>query len=149
MELFNESVKVPLIMRLPGQTEGGRITSATGIIDVAPTILDFLKVPIPDSMQGFSLRPLMERSRSAAQRPPVFMETWRYNGKSEQRNIQLVGVVQGDYKLILDSVNRTMAMFHLKRDPMELHNLLESDPDAATRERFYLLGAYLIGWAEL
>ena len=56
--LFEELVRVPLIVRLPGQREGRRIPAVTASIDVMPTILDVLGLPAPPEVQGRSLRPL-------------------------------------------------------------------------------------------
>lgn len=36
--------KVPLVIHLPGQTDGGAVDSATGIVDIAPTVADLLGV---------------------------------------------------------------------------------------------------------
>lgn len=47
--------RVPLIIRFPGGRPSGRIVENVQLADVAPTILDFLGVPIPSWMDGLSL----------------------------------------------------------------------------------------------
>lgn len=50
---------VPLMIRVPGQAPR-RIEAMTESIDVAPTLLDLIGADIPDSMNGYSLRALIE-----------------------------------------------------------------------------------------
>lgn len=71
--MFEESVRVPWLIRMPGQAEGQRITGPVSQIDLVPTLLDLMGNAIPGHLQGKSLRPLMEgtgRHHGA----PVFIE---------------------------------------------------------------------------
>jgi arylsulfatase A-like enzyme len=58
--LYEELIRVPLIIKLPRQRHGGsRVTRLTRIIDVMPTVLDVVGVEgHPPLMQGVSLRSL-------------------------------------------------------------------------------------------
>ncbi len=54
--LYDETIHVPLLMKLPGgKSAGKRVKARAGLVDVAPTILDALQVPVPAEMQGQSL----------------------------------------------------------------------------------------------
>jgi arylsulfatase A-like enzyme len=57
--LYRETIRVPLVIKLPRQRHAGRRT-ATPVqhIDLVPTILDALKLPAPDGLRGRSLAPL-------------------------------------------------------------------------------------------
>ncbi|KQC15344.1 MAG: hypothetical protein APR56_01735 [Methanosaeta sp. SDB] len=58
ISLYEEVIRVPLVVRRPGQAPGGnRVEAPVGIIDVAPTILDLLQITRPGSIQGTSLAP--------------------------------------------------------------------------------------------
>jgi arylsulfatase A-like enzyme len=58
--LFDESLRVPLVVRLPGAVPAGaRIDDQTSIVDVAPTILSLCGVPAPREMRGRDLTPLV------------------------------------------------------------------------------------------
>jgi arylsulfatase A-like enzyme len=46
---------VPLVIRLPGGSRHGRITDTVQTIDIAPTILDALRLHLPEWMHGRSL----------------------------------------------------------------------------------------------
>lgn len=54
--LYDETVHVPLLLKLPQNQSGGkRVTARTRLVDVAPTILEIAGVPVPSQMQGQSL----------------------------------------------------------------------------------------------
>lgn len=66
MVFYESSIRVPLIFRLPGRIpKGRRVAAPASGADLAPTILDYLGVPVPGSMHGRSLRPVMEGGRPA------------------------------------------------------------------------------------
>lgn len=65
MPMYNEIVRIPLIMRLPGGNRAGhRVTGLTQTIDVMPTILDHFKTPLPPNVHGHSLLPVIEDDKS-------------------------------------------------------------------------------------
>ncbi len=47
--------KIPLVMRFPNGAHVGRITANTQNIDIVPTVLDYMKIPQPEWMEGDSL----------------------------------------------------------------------------------------------
>ncbi len=54
--LYDETIHVPLLFKLPGERSAGqRIDSRVGLVDVLPTILQGVGVPIPAEVQGHSL----------------------------------------------------------------------------------------------
>ncbi len=58
--LYEEVIRVPLIIRRPGGARGGQtISSPVGIIDIAPTLLDLLGLKGLEKISGVSLRPLL------------------------------------------------------------------------------------------
>ena len=55
------SIHVPLAVKLPGQEGAGRVTDVpVQHIDLLPTMLDFVRAPVPGSLRGRSLRPLLD-----------------------------------------------------------------------------------------
>ena len=51
-ELYENSTHVPLVIRFPGQNRGERVAALTQTVDIAPTILRTLKIPLPAWMDG-------------------------------------------------------------------------------------------------
>lgn len=59
---FEQGAQVPLIIRLPQTPSAGQFVDVfTESVDVMPTILDALKLPLPDALDGNSLLPLMHQ----------------------------------------------------------------------------------------
>lgn len=52
---FTNLSRIPLIVHFPNDQSSGRILANTQSIDIAPTILDYLEIPIPKWMEGSSL----------------------------------------------------------------------------------------------
>ncbi len=72
--MFQEAVRVPLMIRLPGQLSSKRIAGPVSQIDLVPTLLDLMGEPIADHLQGKSIKPILEKTGDAALREPVFIE---------------------------------------------------------------------------
>ena len=129
--LFEELVRVPLIVRLPGQREGRRIGAVTASIDVLPTILDLLGLPSPPEVQGQSLRPLWESPGEWQPRAAL--------SESLSEGEEMKGLRDGRHKLVVTIGAQTVekqgrshlpphppaALFDLVRDPGERRDLLE------------------------
>jgi len=54
--MFEEAVRVPLLIRLPGQSRARRVATPVSQIDLAPTLLELLGQPIPARLEGKSLK---------------------------------------------------------------------------------------------
>lgn len=51
----DQSTQIPFFLRLPGQTSASAISSLTRTVDLAPTLLTALGLPVPDTMQGMNV----------------------------------------------------------------------------------------------
>ena len=71
--MFEESSRVPLLVRLPGQSRARRVTGPVSQIDLVPTLLDLMGQPVPDHLQGSSLRALLADGGDRAE-GDVFIE---------------------------------------------------------------------------
>jgi arylsulfatase A-like enzyme len=61
MPMYNEIVRIPLILHLPGGEKAGtRISALTQTIDLMPTFLDYHGCPTPPHVYGRSLRTVLE-----------------------------------------------------------------------------------------
>src|SRR5699024_4017117 len=59
--MYEESIRVPWMIRYPGMVKPGSTSGRMNInIDNAPTILDLVNLPVPKDMQGESLKPILE-----------------------------------------------------------------------------------------
>ena len=139
--LHREMVRVPLVVKLPGQKHGGtRVEAVTRAIDVMPTVLDVVSLSGPAEMQGESLRPLWEHDEPSHR----VAHAEALQSRFEQKAIQ-----SSDHKLIvqIDAGNvarhgrahvpaglESRSLFELSSDPNERVDLLAS-PARAGDER--------------
>ena len=70
--MFEEAVRVPLLVRLPGQRDPRRVDGPVGQIDLVPTLLDLLGCEPPTLLQGASRRAALEGGRLEGE--DVFIE---------------------------------------------------------------------------
>jgi arylsulfatase A-like enzyme len=68
--LYDETIHVPLLMKLPKAQITKRVTPRVGLVDVAPTMLEVAAVPVPSQMQGQSLLRIARAASSPDQ--PVY-----------------------------------------------------------------------------
>lgn len=113
--LYEELVRVPLVARWPrGIPAGRRITTPVSLVDLLPTLLDWMGAPRPPEIAARSWARLW-RAETAA-KPVVFLEL--YPPKPHR-----LAVVEGDWKLIVDPADRTrIELYDLARDPREKTN---------------------------
>ena len=128
--LHAEVLNVPLIIRLPAGTEGGkRIADPVQHIDVVPTILDYLDLVGPGDLPGRSLLPAMlaEQTSSAGNEMLRPMPIFAFGGFKERG----ASVILGDWKLIMQrpqAVRRGYLLYFRRTDPREEHNLAGEKP---------------------
>lgn len=64
--LHAETVRVPLVIKYPGQREGARDDRLVSLVDVVPTVLDVVAQEPAASLEGFSLRGAAPPDRAIA-----------------------------------------------------------------------------------
>lgn len=123
--LFQEVLHVPLMIRFPdgdGALAPRRVTNLVRLVDLTPTILDHLQLPIPPRVQGTSLMPMLRGDNDG---PLVVPSQWSTSG------MQAVRV--GHWKYVRDP--RSSLLFDLSTDPFERRNLVAQHPERARRLR--------------
>jgi arylsulfatase A-like enzyme len=129
---YDESLRVPFLVRYPALGEAARnkvVDEMVLNVDTAQTFLDFAGVQTPPEMQGRSWRPLL--SGTAVD----WRKAWFYEYFAESQkgtNVPDITAVRTiDAKLIKYRGHAGWTeLFDLKKDPYEIHNLID-DPAAA------------------
>ncbi len=120
--MYEPGLRVPLLARGPGIAPGIAPDAFVANIDLAPTFLDLAGLPIPDSMQGQSLVPLLRGETPAGWRRSVY---YRYYHDPGHHNTRAhYGVRTATHKLIHYWKKDAWELFDLVADPHEQHNLL-------------------------
>jgi len=55
--VYHSTTKVPLIIKLPGRREAKRVDEIVSLVDIVPTVLSRLGLPLPEKLQGEDLSP--------------------------------------------------------------------------------------------
>jgi len=124
---YDPSARVPFIVQSPASWQIERsveIPQVVGWEDIMPTFLEVSGTPVPDTVEGRSILPLL-RGQTRDWRP-------YYHGEHspcyhpENANQFLT---DGRWKYIWNPINGQEQLFHLEEDPLECHDLAE-DTDA-------------------
>jgi len=127
-------IHIPLIVAARGELpEGARVPQTVRSIDIAPTVLDFLRIPNDSTMRGHSLLPLVE-GRSTDDRS-CFGETGkRFHDENVRREVEGVAgkwrwLRKGRFKLL----HRPMADGTFERALYDLESAAGETADVAER----------------
>ncbi len=119
-QLHREGVQVPLLIRVPGCRHQS-IDTPVGLLDLAPTLLDFAGIAAPPAMIGGSLRPLTEENHCNPR--PVFTEMVGHVNSVAYR----LAIREDEWTYIYDFEKpHESKLFHVPDDPEEKVNLRDS-----------------------
>ncbi|GGD78532.1 sulfatase family protein [Paenibacillus nasutitermitis] len=137
---YEDLIRVPFIVRYPGQVPAGVQSDAIqSLVDLAPTLLSFRDIPVPHAMTGVDQREVWEGTRSSA-RDHALVEF-----RHEPTTIHQKTYVNDRYKLTVYYNQTYGELFDLLQDPQEVNNLWD-DPGSAELKSTLLLK---YAWAEL
>ena len=148
---------IPMVWRVPGLKAQGRVQNGfVNIVDILPTLLDILALPVPDGVQGKSILPLLSKGTVPEELKrdfsTVFSESgfgglyfndedsltpWEEGASDEEWTRfdclntwtqcgEVRMVRKGAYKLQLDMLGKGY-LYNVEEDPVEVHNLYD-DP---------------------
>ncbi len=113
-KIYEENLHVPLVFIQPKIFTGEDNPVVGGLIDLAPTILHLLNLPIPSLWQGESLLQPQRRGRV------YFFAPW---------STSLFGFREGTRKLIYDATHQRYEVYDLSKDPTETTNQAPQWPE--------------------
>ncbi len=161
--LYDDVVHVPLMVKIPGM-KGKRIKGLVQLIDIMPSLLDMVGIPLGEQIQGKSLFPLINGTTSV--NDYVFAGS-QYNTKGPQANPHFTSesvnesIRDAKWKLIHEiiyhdesqektvkeasaaSQEEKFELYNLQDDPNEFVNLVEKYPDIVKE-----LKEKLFSWAK-
>ena len=119
--MYEESLKMPLIVHWPGVTApGGTSDLMVQNLDYAPTFLEMAGVGIPGDMQGRSLAPLLAGVEPADWRDAIYYHFYEF--PSVHMVAKHNGVRTERFKLLHFYQFGEWEFYDLREDPKELHN---------------------------
>jgi arylsulfatase A-like enzyme len=123
--MYEPGLHVPLLVRGPGVKADIVPEQFVVNVDLAPTFLDLAGLPIPASMQGRSLVPLLRGESPADWRTSVYYRY--YHDPGDHNTAAHLGVRTATHKLVHYWKEDAYEMFDLTQDPTEHRNLLYDD----------------------
>lgn len=129
MQPYEESLRVPLVMSIPGSPAPGKPnTSQASLIDVPATILSFAECTVPESYQGINLL-----NEEELNRPRLLFSEQENLGTFHRENDWRM-VTDGRFKYVRN-LGDLDELYDLKADPSEITNLAESNEYNEVRRR--------------
>jgi len=122
--MYDHTIGVPLIMAGPGVPVQKRFTTQTYLRDLYPTVCEMAGIPIPATVEGRSLVPVL-----AGRKQHIYPEVYAYWDRAEtDPNLPIQRMVRTDrWKLIYYAHLNRYQLFDLQQDPHELKDLA-ADP---------------------
>ncbi|MCP4092130.1 MAG: sulfatase-like hydrolase/transferase [Planctomycetes bacterium] len=122
--LYEHSMGAPLIIASPGVDAGTHSEALTYLYDLFPTVADLTGLPIPESVQGQSLAPVLHGEKTA-HRDQIL---------TAYRDVQRA-VTEERWKYIDYPKAQETQLFDLQADPDEIHDLAGSPQVAEVEQR--------------
>lgn len=131
--LYQEVVRVPLIVRVPGTVGPRRDQVPVSLLGLTPTVLELLGIDLPKGLQGesFAAR-LTGEGTDEDELVYVEVDFEDHQTKGAHKTAHKKAVIGPRYKLIRDDVSGGIELYDLREDPNETKNLAQGLPGIAT-----------------
>ncbi|MFT4540514.1 MAG: arylsulfatase A-like enzyme [Planctomycetota bacterium] len=119
---YDATLRVPMILRGPGTAQGQVRPELVGLVDLVPTVLDWVGTPIPSNVQGKSMLELL-RGHDSDWRRWIVSET----GLRGLRSGHSLALRTERYKYVRTELGEQVfeELFDLTLDPWETENCLD------------------------
>jgi arylsulfatase A-like enzyme len=139
--MYEPVLRIPLIIRAPGQTQRNDIFTPTSNIDLLPTLLSIAGKEIPVDMDGQILPGfggVIEKSR------PIISLVATENSAFVRLKKAVISMRKDAYKLIAylgyNELDQSFELYDLENDPEELENLTNKEKNRLSQMKDELLG---------
>jgi arylsulfatase len=113
--LYNEQLRVPLMIHLPDSNRGRRVEAPVSLLDVFPTLLALCGAEPHPEMEGRDRSALL--SGGGSDGFEIFLETCMMGSIRK-------GIMNDRFKLIHDSSGDSYRLYDMVADPAERHNIM-------------------------
>ncbi len=119
---YEESVRVPLIVRGPGFAEGSQVATPVSHADLAPTFLDLAAGLATRPQDGVSLFDVLDDPRTWRQREILLQ--YEHPDSQPRKRMRWVGL-RGNRWAYYEYSNGERELYDMRADPFQLENLVE------------------------
>ena len=138
---FEESTRVPLIVRIPGGVSGRTTSALVELVDLYPTLADLCGLPSPEGMEGISFRPVLE-APDVPWKSAIFSEAQRRGAHG--RSVRTARYRFTEWTPLEGDGDPQFELYDLANDPKEYDNLAGDPEHQATMDR--LAAVLQNGW---
>jgi alpha-L-rhamnosidase len=133
--MYDNSIRVPLVVYDPRANAHQDIAEMALNIDVPATILDLAQIKIPKAYHGKSLMPVVSGAKKSMERDTILIEhLWEFDKIPPSE-----GVRTAEWKYFRYVNDKSWEeLYNLKKDPNELVNLAKNKKYQATLQQFRL-----------
>ena len=117
--LYEGGIKIPQLIKVPGNSENIKVNDLTVSYDLFPTILDFAGIQNDYKIDGLSLMPTL-KEKSRIDRKNIYWHFPHYHGSLWKPGS---AIRSGDWKLVLHYESNDVELYNLKDDPGELNDV--------------------------
>ncbi len=122
---FEDSARVPLIVRHPTMKLPKEIATPTSLVDLMPTLCEWIGIAPPPGIDGHSLVPLLQE-QPQPERGPVKVESYSF-WEGEPWSLSSNRMVRsGQWKLSYYGFTNSYELYDLQSDPEEMTDLAHS-----------------------
>jgi arylsulfatase A-like enzyme len=119
--LYQETIHIPLIVKLPRSTQGEIFSTQVNLVDIFPSILQLLNIDPPEHVVG---KPFLSEDGI---RKGLSEKEGRDCYFSELGSFKSKAILTDDWKYIYNYDDETDQLYNLKKDPLETNNLAEKE----------------------
>jgi len=123
--LYEGGIRIPQLIKTPGNSKNIKIEDVTVSYDLFPTILDYAGLNSETEIDGKSLMPILE-GESKMDREDVFWHFPHYHGSLWKPGS---AIRHGDWKLVQHFESNTVELYNLKNDIGEMDDLSSKFPE--------------------
>jgi arylsulfatase A-like enzyme len=136
--VYGELLRVPMLFHWPAGVPAGRITEPVQLLDLMPTVLDLVGLPLPSEAQGHSTVPLIAGVEGWRPRPAV-SEKPAAEGPMvpPPREVESFAFQWEGYKLIHNTQRPSgmpeFELYDARTDPLDQHDVAAEHPQVVER----------------
>ena len=131
---YEEACHVPFLLRDPRQTTAGTTTDAClGTVDIQPTLLSMMNLPIPPGIEGMDLSHCVRGEAGAEPEAAVMMITGATADWSP--GFEWRAIRDKQYTYAIYRRDQSELLFDHAADPLQMRNLIDDRTHADARDR--------------
>lgn len=137
-DLYEGGIRVPMIVRWPGEVEAGTTSGQEWAFwDVLPTLAELAGAEPPPEIDGISMLPaILGPSRAGREQQQHEYLYWEFHERGFKQAVR-----SGPWKAVRLAQGEPLELYNLDNDLGEQHNIAAEHPDIVARMEEYLAGA--------